>query len=54
MLKNAILFGGSAFNIKEKSICLADFTQAPVQTLYAIHTEATGQTFTAKAFGYLN
>jgi hypothetical protein len=43
------IIGGSAFNIKEKSIRLADFTQAQVQELYTQHTEATGQTFTAQA-----
>ncbi|RKZ54571.1 MAG: ATP-binding protein [Candidatus Parabeggiatoa sp. nov. 2] len=43
------IVGGSAFNIKEKSIRLADFTLAQVQELYAQHTEATGQTFTEEA-----
>ncbi|MDM8560252.1 AAA-like domain-containing protein, partial [Candidatus Parabeggiatoa sp. HSG14] len=43
------IVGGSAFNVKEKSIRLADFTEAQVQELYAQHTEATGQTFTEKA-----
>ena len=40
------IVGGSAFNIKEKSIRLANFTQAQVQELYIQHTEATGQKFT--------
>jgi len=43
------IVGGSAFNIKEKSIRLADFTLAQVRELYAQHTEATGQTFTEEA-----
>lgn len=43
------IIGGSAFNIKEKSIRLADFTLAQVQALYAQHTQASGQNFTAKA-----
>ncbi len=43
------IVGGSAFNIKEKSIRLADFTKAQVQTLYAQHTEATGQVFSEAA-----
>ena len=43
------IIGGSAFNIKEKSILLADFTPAQVQNLYAQHTQATGQIFTQAA-----
>lgn len=43
------IVGGSAFNIKEKSIRLADFTPAQVQALYAQHTDATGQVFTEAA-----
>ncbi len=43
------IVGGSAFNVKEKSIRLADFTLAQVKELYAQHTEATGQVFTKEA-----
>ncbi|MCK5523492.1 MAG: AAA-like domain-containing protein [Thiomargarita sp.] len=43
------IVGGSAFNIKEKSIRLADFTLAQVKELYAQHTEATRQVFTEDA-----
>jgi hypothetical protein len=44
-----IRVGGSAFNIKEKSIRLEDFTYEQVKELYAQHTEATGQNFTIHA-----
>jgi len=43
------IIGGSAFNIKEKSIRLQDFTYEQVKELYAQHTEATGQKFTNHA-----
>ncbi len=43
------IVGGSAFNIKEKSIRLQDFTYEQVKELYAQHTEATGQNFTIHA-----
>jgi hypothetical protein len=43
------IIGGSAFNIKEKSIRLQDFTYEQVKELYAQHTEATTQNFTHHA-----
>jgi hypothetical protein len=43
------IIGGSAFNIKEKSIRLSDFTDEQVKELYAQHTKATGQKFTHHA-----
>jgi hypothetical protein len=43
------IVGGSAFNIKDKSIRLEDFTYEQVKELYAQHTEATGQNFTIHA-----
>ncbi len=43
------IIGGSAFNIKEKSIRLPDFTYEQVKELYAQHTEATNQQFTTPA-----
>ena len=43
------VIGGSAFNIKEKSIRLRDFTLAQIIDLYAQHTTTTGQTFTDSA-----
>jgi hypothetical protein len=43
------IVGGSAFNIKEKSCTLADFTAEEVNDLYSQHTEATGQRFSPAA-----
>jgi len=43
------MVGGSAFNIKEKSIRLNDFTLEQVKELYAVHTQATHQKFTHHA-----
>ena len=40
-----MVLGGSAFNIKSKSLRLADFTAAEVKDLYLQHTAATGQKF---------
>jgi len=40
-----IITGGSAFNIKAKSLRLGNFTQEEVQALYQQHTTETGQTF---------
>ena len=37
--------GGSAFNIKAKSLRLGDFRDAEIRALYAQHTEETGQEF---------
>ena len=39
----------SPFNIKVKSLTLADFTQTEVAQLYQQHTDATGQSFTPEA-----
>lgn len=47
------VIGGSAFNIKEKSVRIQDFTLDQVRNLYEQHTEATGQTFTPEAVPYL-
>lgn len=41
--------GGSAFNIKAKSLRLADFTVTEVATLLQEHTLETGQFFTPEA-----
>ena len=42
--------GGSAFNIKAKSLVMGSFNRAEVETLYAQHTTATGQVFAAEIF----
>ncbi|MGK5092172.1 ATP-binding protein [Deltaproteobacteria bacterium TL4] len=41
--------GGSAFNIKDKSLTLSNFTLEQVKELYRQHTQATGQQFTEDA-----
>ena len=47
--QDAMVLGGSAFNIKSKSLRLGDFTPEEMRTLLARHTEETGQAFTAGA-----
>ncbi len=44
-----VITGGSAFNIKAKSLRLGDFSQPEVETLLAEHTQETGQIFTPAA-----
>ena len=46
---NAVIAGGSAFNIKSRSLRLGDFSQDEVHALLAQHTEETGQAFTPDA-----
>ena len=50
--KQAMVLGGSAFNIKTKSLRMADFTEPEVRALYLQHTAATGQKFTDDAIAY--
>ncbi|MEZ5449353.1 MAG: hypothetical protein R3E89_10315 [Thiolinea sp.] len=40
-----IITGGSAFNIKAKSLVMGNFTAEEVRTLYQQHTAETGQVF---------
>jgi hypothetical protein len=40
-----VITGGSAFNVKAKSLRLGNFSQREVETLYRQHTEETGQHF---------
>ncbi len=47
--ENAIIAGGSAFNIRAESLRLGDLSQPEVEALLAQHTEATGQAFAAEA-----
>ena len=47
--RKALVLGGSAFNIKSKSLRLGDFTEAETRALLAQHTAQTGQVFTADA-----
>ena len=44
-----IITGGSAFNIKAKSLRLGDFIRPEVETLLMQHTRETGQEFTPEA-----
>ena len=46
---NAIITGGSAFNIKARSLRLGDFSRDEVVALIGQHTEETGQVFTPDA-----
>ncbi|WGZ95826.1 MAG: ATP-binding protein [Candidatus Thiothrix putei] len=45
-----IITGGSAFNVKAKSLVMGNFNRTEVETLYAQHTAATGQTFNPDIF----
>ena len=47
--QNALVLGGSAFNIKSKSLRLGDFTETETRALLAQHTEETGQAFAPEA-----
>jgi hypothetical protein len=44
-----IITGGSAFNIKDESLRLGDFSEEDVEKLYKCHTEETGQKFTPES-----
>ncbi len=44
--QNALVLGGSAFNVKSKSLRLGDFTETETRALLAQHTAETGQMFT--------
>jgi hypothetical protein len=45
----AIVTGGSAFNVKAESLRMSDFDQAEVELLYRQHSEETGQPIEAEA-----
>ncbi len=47
--EKAVVTGGSAFNIKARSLRLGDFGEAEVRALLGQHTEETGQGFTEGA-----
>ena len=46
---NEIIAGGSAFNVKAKSLRLGDFSQGDVDSLLEQHRQETGQQFAATA-----
>ncbi|KKS68372.1 MAG: hypothetical protein UV38_C0002G0241 [candidate division TM6 bacterium GW2011_GWE2_42_60] len=50
--QQAMILGGSAFNIKAESLRLLDFTEAEVRALYLQHTAETGQKFDDDAIAY--
>ena len=43
--EKSVITGGSAFNIKTKSLRLGDFSRDEMRRLYQQHTDATGQIF---------
>ena len=47
--EQAIVAGGSAFNVRAESLRLGDFSQGDVEFLLAQHADETGQAFTAEA-----
>ena len=47
--ENAIVTGGSAFNIKAKSLRIGDFSEAEVRALLGQHSAETGQRFAEEA-----
>ncbi len=51
--ENAVIAGGSAFNIKAESLRLGDFSEADTAALVAQHTEETGQVFAPEALDLL-
>ena len=48
--EKTIITGGSAFNVKSKSLRLGNFTPDEIKTLFEQHTAETGQTFHADVF----
>ncbi len=51
--ENRMVLGGSAFNIKSKSLRLGDFSEQEIRSLTTQHTEQTGQAFTPEALGLI-
>ena len=47
--ENAVIAGGSAFNIRAESLRLGDFTEVEARSLLTQHTGETGQVFTEEA-----
>ena len=50
--QQSIVIGGSAFNIKARSLLISNFSQQEVRMLYQQHTQETGQKFTDDAIVY--
>ena len=51
--EKAIITGGSAFNIKAKSLRLGDFTRAEIEKLYQYHTLESGQHFEPEVLDFV-
>ncbi|MBK1720155.1 ATP-binding protein [Thiocystis violacea] len=51
--ERAVITGGSAFNIKAKSLRLGDFSAEETRTLLLEHTQETGQVFTPEALDHV-
>ena len=51
--EKTIITGGSAFNIKAKSLNLGDFNKHEIEILYNQHTEETGQEFEQGVIDYV-
>jgi hypothetical protein len=51
--EKTIITGGSAFNIKAKSLNLGDFNKYEIEILYNQHTEETGQEFEQGVIDYV-
>ncbi len=49
MAEQAVVAGGSAFNVRAETLRLGDFSQRDVESLLAQHTDETGQAFTPEA-----
>ena len=47
--ENRLVLGGSAFNVKARSLRLGDFSEQEIRALLGQHTAATGQAFTEEA-----
>src|SRR6056297_3321807 len=45
-----MITGGSAFNVKAKSLTVGDFSKEEIRTLYDEHTQETGQRFEEEVF----
>ena len=50
---NTVITGGSAFNVKAKSLRLGNFLRQEMEELYQCHSHETGQAFTSEALDLL-
>jgi AAA domain len=52
-IEKRYVIGGSAFNIKDESLTMSNFSHEDVRALYAQHTAETGQQFTDEAINMI-